>query len=280
MRRRIARSEKKRAMTTISWLIAGLALVLAAGLIVYFMKSGSEITDANQQASSANEQKEDLSKAAVPLAESVLSVCRGTDEKAKADLLRLLPNACSFSQQVVEVPVEGPAGPGPSAEEIQTAVTQYCAVRAECRGLPTLSQVTEATATYLAANPPSAGRPPTMAEIANAVNDYCAADSNPCRGAVGEPGPAGRGPTTEEIMNQVMAFCGQPSQPCQGPSGAQGPQGVNFGGLKFEDAGNGCEAVVTLVDPRDGSSRQERHLVSQLVCPPVETTTSTSTPTS
>lgn len=105
--------------------------------------------------------------------------------------------------------------------------------------------------------PGEAGRPPTEAEITEAIEEfilgYCAANS--CRG------PEGRPPTTAEISAAVSAYCAAtgcsgvsgatgepgPAGP-QGQPGAEGPQGVP--GTNGVDGAPGPQGEVGPVGPQ------------------------------
>lgn len=119
----------------------------------------------------------------------------------------------------------GDRGPGPTPEQIETAVVSYCAARGECAGRPpSTEEVAAAVAQYLTANPPQPGRPPTPGEIADAVAVYFAnnppPEGRPGRdgvdgkdGATGERGP---GPTEEEIEAAVAEYlAANPPPACQ-----------------------------------------------------------------
>lgn len=66
--------------------------------------------------------------------------------------------------------------------------------------------------------PGTAGRPPTSAEIRDAVDAYCAGGK--CRG------PAGGGVTRSEVAAAVSAFCDARGE-CRGPRGGAGSDGAD-----------------------------------------------------
>ena len=167
--------------------------------------------------------------------------------------------------QPVSTPAPGPAGPpgpqgaqgpGPSAEQIDLAVTSYCAGHDGCTGTP------------------------TRAEVAAAVTAYC--QTGACTGPTGPAGPAGAtgkdgtqgpGPTDEQVAAAVTAYCAAHNG-CTGPAGhngadgSTGPQGPAGRGITSIDcSGVGVDELV--IHYSDGTSETE----------PCAATSSSSTPT-
>lgn len=102
------------------------------------------------------------------------------------------------AQDIVEG-VAGPTGPPgrpPTPEEVAAAVTEY-----------------------LTAHPPAPGRPPTADEVANAVAAFCA--DGRCTGANGADGSP---PSDAQTAAAVQNYCNAHNQ-CQGAPGGQGPPG-------------------------------------------------------
>lgn len=121
------------------------------------------------------------------------------------------------TEPVVIVPQRGPRGvqgPGPTREQVDAAVSAYCAERGLCRGPAGV-----------------AGEPPTPSQVALAVASYCNARGE-CAGLQGERGESGEKgdpPTEQQIADAVVAYCadgrcrGETGE--RGPVGEQGPQG-------------------------------------------------------
>jgi hypothetical protein len=145
---------------------------------------------------------------------------------------------CATAAQVQADPIPGAAvqgerGPGPTIEQIRTAVVEYMAANppppGEAGRPPTADEVAAAVAQYLTANPPQPGRPPTASEIADAAATYFATNPPPQgergeRGLGGQDGEPGRPPTAEEIRAAVDAHLAQ-NPPPQGEPGPEGPAG-------------------------------------------------------
>lgn len=135
--------------------------------------------------------------------------------------------------QTLPTPVageRGPAGPGPSDNDVARAVAAYCDSRGNCRGAagptgPTgPTGATGATGDVGATGQPGAdgaqgprgtagepGRPPTAEEVAAAVAAYCATGA--CTGPQGPTGPAGAdgatgpAPTDANIAAAIESYC-------------------------------------------------------------------------
>jgi hypothetical protein len=143
----------------------------------------------------------------------------------------------------------GPAGPGPTAAQIDAAVAAYCEARSGCRGTP------------------------SRAQVAAAVRAFCSAGA--CRGpagpkgdtgAAGVSGAAAPAPTSEQITAAVAAYCtahggctgpagpkGDTGQ--QGPTGPAGPRGATGVGIASLDCtGLGLVGATITVHYTDGSS--------------------------
>jgi hypothetical protein len=131
---------------------------------------------------------------------------------------------------------QGIQGPGPTDEQVRTAV-----------GL------------YFLANPPQSGRPPTDAEVTAAVVAFCGV--NNCRGdrgfdgndgingTNGTNGADGPGPTDQQVADAVTVFC-TANNNCVGPKGDKGDRGPAVESFTFTFLG----VPYTCTDPEmDGS---------------------------
>ena len=140
---------------------------------------------------------------------------------------------CARAAEVRAQPIpgeRGPAGPGPTPEQLRVAVADYLAANPPAPGpAPSAADVAAAVASYLTAHPPTPGRAPTAEEIAAAVATWFA--SNPVRdgqdgkdGRDGQDGGQGPGPTQAEIRAAVEAELAEHPPPA-GPPGADGEDG-------------------------------------------------------
>jgi hypothetical protein len=164
----------------------------------------------------------------------------------------------------------GDRGPGPTQDQIDTAVQAYFATHPLPEGKgPTIAQVTTVVGEYLRANPPEPGRPPTPEEIALATANYIADHINDFQGPRGETGPP---PSAEDIRVAVSDYCAQENR-CRG---AQGPQGIGVTGtiLKRDDQGV-CTLYFNLENPANGNVTQSSVQVNDEMCSPPPTTTTT-----
>lgn len=242
------------------WPVVAVALLGAAAVVIgVFATSGAG--EVEQQRDSAAQQAQDLGS-------EVIAACARGDVVQSPDGRDLCAKAAQVSSEpvpgVVGLPGEqGPQGvPGraPTPEEIQSAVTAYCAEHAECAGrAPTTAEVAAAVAEYLIAHPPQPGRAPTAAEIASAVSTYFANNPPPEgprgeagprgeRGETGVPGPTGapgRDPTPEEIQAAVDSGFDDNPVPTSCPSGS------TLSPVEFADnqTGWGCVTGSTDTDP-------------------------------
>lgn len=164
------------------------------------------------------------------------------------DLCRLAAQV--QADPVPDPPVQSARGPGPTVEQIRSAVEQYMAANPPPRGEagrpPNPDEVAAAVAQYMSANPPEPGRPPTAAEIADAVATYFATNPPPegprgPQGATGEPGP---GPTAEEIRAAVDAHLAE-NPPAAGPAGPTCAEGTDLEVVQFADGRFGLGCVLT-----------------------------------
>lgn len=170
-------------------------------------------------------------------------------------------NPCELARQVVNDPVPAVApiverGPGPTPEQIRSAVESYMLLNPPPAGRPpTPAEVAAAVTAFLTTNPPQPGRPPTAEEIAAAVETYFATNPPP----PGEKGEPGRAPTAEEIraaVDQALADNPPPS----------GPQGVSVQSVRAETRDGGCVLVFVLLDPADSTSSEVAVPVADGVC--------------
>jgi hypothetical protein len=164
---------------------------------------------------------------------------------------------CATAAQVQSDPIPGPPvqgerGPGPTVDQIRTAVAEYIAANPPPRGEagrpPTPDEVTAAVAQYMTANPPERGRPPTASEITDAVATYFATNPVP-PGRDGRTGEPGRPPTAEEIQAAVSVYLAQnpPPQGEPGPAGPPGPscqEGSALDTVQFADGRFGLACVL------------------------------------
>jgi hypothetical protein len=194
-------------------------------------------------------------------------------ERGYADLCDL---AISVQTQAA-TPSEGKPGkpgPGPTEEQIEQAVQQYCAVNDRCEGkAPTIDQLTEVIGNYLRLNPPEPGRPPTPEEIALAAANYIADHIEDFRGPKGQDAPP---PTAEDLQAAVAKYCSVDNR-CRGP---QGPQGVGVTGTDLHrDAQGVCTLYFNLENPANGQVNQVSVQVNDEMCGPVQGPTTTTTTT-
>jgi hypothetical protein len=108
---------------------------------------------------------------------------------------------------------KGEQGPGPSAEQIDLAVTSYCSGHDGCTGTPTRAEVASAVTAYCATGVcvgPSGSTGPSGAAGKNG-ND-------------GQTGAQGPGPTDDQVQAAVVAYCAAHSG-CTGPAGRNGTDG-------------------------------------------------------
>lgn len=189
------------------WPVAATVLLgVAAVVLGIFATNGAGEVEAQRDTAVA--EKQDLGR-------EVTQACAQGDVVQSPDGRDL----CQRAAQVQAEPpppdpilgVQGERGPGPTIEELNAAVTAYCAARDECSGRsPTTAEVAAAVAEYLTANPPEPGRPPTAAEISSAVAAWFVANPPPAGrdgrdGRDGVTGERGPGPTAEEIQDAVDA---------------------------------------------------------------------------
>lgn len=116
------------------------------------------------------------------------------------------PSAPPPAQIIGQAGPPGPAGPGPSDQQVQTAVDAYLTLHPPQGNVPAETIDTAVTA-YLAVHPPAPGPPPSDAQVASAVASYMLVHPAPS----GPPGPQGS-PGADGV--------GQ-----QGPQGVPGPAG-------------------------------------------------------
>jgi len=102
---------------------------------------------------------------------------------------------------------------------------------------PTQAQIAAAVLDYCTTNNRCDAKEPTPSQVATAVSNYCAAN-NQCKGDKGDTGTAGangsngtngadgQSPTTEQIMAAVADYCSTNNN-CKGEQGVQGVPGNN-----------------------------------------------------
>lgn len=156
----------------------------------------------------------------------------------------------------------GERGPGPTKEQIDRAVVDYCVVDNRCAGkMPTIDQLTTAIGNYLRVNPPEPGRPPTAEEIAIAAANYIASHADQFRGAKGEDAPP---PTVDQLKAAVESYCAESGR-CQGE---QGPQGISITGTNLmRDEQGVCTLYLTWENPANGNTGQFTVQVNDEMCP-------------
>jgi hypothetical protein len=170
----------------------------------------------------------------------------------------------------------GPAGPGPTQQQIDDAVAGYFA---EHPPGPTPAEVGAQVAAFLTLHPPKQGAPPTPTQIATAASDYIAAHAQQFTGPTGQngsDGQPGQNATDDQVAAAVAAYCSSHNQ-CQGSSGGTGAQGVSVSDVEFQrDSSGACMVVVTLHDPSSGNDSTVTHPAGDAACqaPPATTTTS------
>jgi hypothetical protein len=263
-----------------AWTLLVIAAVVAAGVavgVVIIIEQGRAVT----------ENRDAIAQPAAQQAETVETLC--AQGGAVAEALDAA-GQCKLAGQV-KAEIESAGVPTtvlavPELDEdqlmsfVRSAVTDYCAARASCA--PDTAVLVRIVADFLRANPPQPGRAPTPEEIGAAARTVILADPELFRG---EPG---QDATDDQVAATVAAYCAQRNE-CRGPTGEkgesiQGPQGVGVVDLQFvrNEAGQ-CEAVVTYLDPKDGSQRETRRATGSAACedvppPPAETTTTAEPP--
>lgn len=129
----------------------------------------------------------------------------------------------------------GAAGAGPTSTEVSRAVARFCR-ESDCRGVPSISDVTSAVSAYCASRNmcrgatggPGRDATLTQSQLSSAVTAFCAREN--CRGQQGSDGPGGAtgpsglqgdGPSEKDIAEEVARYCAS-NDSCQGPVGPQG----------------------------------------------------------
>ena len=256
------------------WVVALVALgVVAISLGVWTTSATSEVSEQAQQLPTVAQQRDDAESSRQDLASRVVAACRAGGE-ARAQLEAV--GACTQAEVAQAAPIPGAQGlpgaagergPGPTPEEIDGAVADYCAAHGNCTGpAPTPAQVAAAVAEYMIAHPPAPGRPPTPEEIAAAVEVWFA--NNPPergpRGAAGATGAPGRAPTPEEIEAAVAAQLAKNPPPAgpRGPAGPTCPEGTTLDAVEFASGETGLGCVTGQVDPVPPTSAPETSATS------------------
>lgn len=197
-----------------------------------------------QQANDATEHNQDLSSAAVQVADPLQQLCAGGDETARrlqaartpdgkplcAGVAELKEKAAPVAQSQTTVIQSAP----PSFGTVYAAVEQYCAQASQpCRGAD--------------------GKAPDLNKIVQAVLAQIPVPQN------GKDAPAA---TPAQILAQVAVYCGRVTQPCRGPAGADGKDGVD--GTNGTDGTDGKDGIngkdgrgVQMMQPIEGWKGQD-----------------------
>lgn len=188
--------------------VAALVLVVIAVTIaaVALVRASSAERDAHRQASAKQGVVQALATANSSLTKNGLAPVATPTEAGPAPTVT----------KTVTQPITGAQGPGPSADQIQIALTAYCATRNQCFRPPSANQVAAAVATYCDVHGKCQGSPGASGK---------AGTSGP-PGASGAPGTAGQNATTEQVADAVSTYCSTHNQ-CQGAPGSPGPSGMN-----------------------------------------------------
>jgi hypothetical protein len=222
------------------WLALLALVALVAIVCVYILSSGGK---------TATEQRDAAVGQSVDLATQVQQAC-ASGQLSPTDRL------CAKAAEVRADPIPAERGPGPTPEEIRSAVADYLIAHPPADGrAPTTAEIAAAVSDYLTRNPPDPGRPPTAAEIADAVVVYFAA--NPVR-----DGAPGRPPTADEIRAAVDAHLAE-NPP---PAGRQGVQGIGVSDVRAEQRDGHCALVFTLTDPASSTTAEKVVAVPDGVC--------------
>lgn len=215
--------------------VVSLIIALGAAGLAGWAVMAVEHADTAAKLEDTVQDKRVLAEGADTTAERVLALC-GRGDRFAAALHRA--GLCGDSrqlQELVEGPagamgLPGPAGPGPTDDQIRAAVMAYCTEQpgGSCEGSG-----------------------PTAVEVHAAVVAYCA--DGRCRGKPGQAGVPGqpgiRGepgsdPTDEQIRSAVLNYClQQPGGSCEGAPGQNGTDGTDG-----TDGTNGTDGT----DGRDG----------------------------
>jgi hypothetical protein len=234
------------------WLFLVICVVAALAVVAggFLTLRTGEVEDQAEQLPAVSAERDAAIDSAQNLGRDVVAACARGDVVPTPDGQDLCARAAAVqSDPVPGAAVQGERGPGPSIEQIRTAVADYCAARGQCAGRPpTADEVAAAVAQYMTANPPDPGRPPTAAEIADAVATYFATNPPPegprgPRGAVGATGERGPGPTAEEIQAAVSAYLAE-NPPPRGEPGPTCVEDTHLETVQFADGRFGLACVL------------------------------------
>lgn len=198
-----ARSRRQNRMVWGLYAVLVLVLALAGWALVTASSANRHADRLDQQAASASSAAS-ANQAAIAQANNRLRALGGTPVPTPAPVTG----------------VQGPPGPGPSDQQIATAVTLYCAEHEGCVGVPSQTQVLAAVQAYCATG--------VCKGAAGASGRPGQPGASGAPGASGQPGPqgdTGPGPTDEQVSAAVAAYCSAHGD-CSGPAGPSGASGA------------------------------------------------------
>ena len=248
--------------------IAAVALMLIMGAAGLFL--GNRGQSAQEEGDIAKDQLQTAERqveAGVQLAEANLEYCIDPTVLAALKKGGYDTEVCRLAvvvQSQGEPGKRGERGPGPTDEQIGSAVEQYFREHPLPEGKsPTIAQIAQVVGDYLRANPPEPGRPPTPEEVATATATYLAANIELFRGEPGKTGEKGPPPSAEDVRAAVTAYCSEDSR-CRGP---QGPQGIGITGTMLtRDSQGVCTLFFNHENPANGQVTQSSVQVNDELC--------------
>jgi hypothetical protein len=261
-----------RTRTRLGYACAAVGVLLLVGIFLAVLGLGNAGT-------TAEDGKNAVGGAAVNQSDRTLVLCRGS---AGADVAKALADAglCSAAQQVkaqassagvpATVTVTSGVDPAQLRQYAKAAADSYCDDHNECA--PDMAVLVPIVADYLTKHPPTRPKP-TASEVQAAVSFVMNQNPAAFKGADGANGQDAPPVTDDQLAAQVAAYCADGR--CQGKQGAQGVGQVSLV-FSRNDSG-GCEAVVTLIDPSDGSTKTTTTPAGDAACPEVPPPTTTTT---
>ena len=258
-------------------ILLGLVVVAVLGAVLLYAALGLGKTADDRTA-----ERDGIAAPAVSNADKTLALCGGSAGKDVAKALRdagLCSTAAEVKQRASQagvpttVTVQGSVDPRQLQAFTEAAVDSYCGARNECT--PDTAVLVPLVANWLRAHPPTQPKP-TTAEVRAAVQFVMSQNPAAFKGDPGQDGKDAPPVTDEQVAAAVAAYCSDGR--CDGKVG---PQGVGLVTIDFRRDDSGvCRSYATLVDPRDGSTREVAgEPVNDLVCQPVPPTTTTTTTT-
>ena len=110
---------------------------------------------------------------------------------------------------------------------------------------PTQAQIAIAVTNYCQENNRCDAKAPTPEQVAAAVTNYCST-RNGCAGPAGQNGADGQNVTDAQVMAAVSQYCSSSETKCKGPTGATGATGA-----KGDKGDTGDSVIMACVSERD-----------------------------